>query len=285
MTTTTATSTRHAGTAVGPVGLADTLGWASSVLGAPMTLTPRRLLRALGVQDDRRAVAWTLAVGLREHLATLNIIANRQRRIGMWSRVVGDTMDLALLAGAYRKRRVHGGRLQAAIGLVGGLLVVDLATAMALTRADGSLVPDGSESAGAGADHVPVGPTRVRTAVTIRGSQDDVRAAFEAFEWSVFDPAALCMSGEARFVIAPGGRGTEVHIDHDPGGRGGSIGATTRTVLGMSAEQTINDELRRFKAMVETGVVARSETSPEGPSAIRQILHKRQPAQPMAVES
>jgi hypothetical protein len=153
----------HAGTAVGPVGLADTLGWASAVLGAPMTLTPRRLLRAIGVQDDRRAVAWTIGVGLREHLATLNIIANRQRRIGMWSRVAGDTMDLALLAGAYRKRRVHGGRMQAAIGVVSGLLVVDLATAMALTRADGSLVPDGSESAGAGADHgAGTGPTRVR---------------------------------------------------------------------------------------------------------------------------
>lgn len=286
MKTLTAMSARHASTAVGPVGLADTLGWASLALGAPMTLTPRRLLRAIGVQDDRRAVAWTIAVGLREYLATLNIIANRQRRIGMWSRVGGDTMDLALLAGAYRKRRVHGGRLQAASGLVGGLLVVDLATAIALTRADGSLVPDGSESAGVGADHgAGVGPTRVRTAATIRGSQDDVRAAFEAFEWSVFDPQALCESGDARFPLAPGGRGTEVHIDHDPGGRGGSVGATARTVLGTSAGQAINDELRRFKAMFETGVVARSETSPEGPSATRQIFHKRQPAQPTATEN
>ena len=286
MKTPTATSTRQTDSAVGPVGLADTLGWASSVLGAPMTLTPRRLLRAIGVRDDRRAVAWTIGVGVREYLATLNIIANRQRRIGMWSRVAGDTMDLALLAGAYRKRRVHGGRLQAAIGLVGGLLVVDLATAMALTRADGSFVADGSESAGVGADHGGgVGPTRVRTAATIRGSQDDVRAAFEAFEWSVFDPQALSMGGDVRFVLAPGGRGTEVHVDHDPGGRGGSIGAKTRTVLGTSAEQTINDELRRFKAMLETGVVARSETSPEGPSATRQIFHKRQPAQPTATGS
>ncbi|MCA1697608.1 MAG: hypothetical protein LC790_01365 [Actinobacteria bacterium] len=282
----TATSRRQAGAAVGPVGLADTLGWASSVLGAPMCLTPRRLLRAIGVQDDRRAVAWTIGVGLREHLATLNIIANRQRRIGMWSRVAGDTMDLALLAGAYRIRRAHDGRLRATIGLVGGLLVVDLATALALTRADGSLVADGSESAGVGADHgAATGPTRVRTAATIRGSQDDVRAAFEAFEWSVFDPQALCVNGDVRFVRAPGGRGTEVHIDHDPGGRGGSVGATARTVLGTSAAQTINDELRRLKAMFETGVVARSETSPEGPSATRQIFHKRQPAQPMATES
>jgi uncharacterized membrane protein len=112
-----------------------------------------------------------------------------------------------------------------------------------------------------------------------------VRAAFEAFVWSGFDPHALCVSGAARFVVAPGGRGTEVHIDHDPGGGGGGIVATARTVLGTSAEQTINDELRRFKAMFETGVVARSESSPEGPSTTRQILHKRQPAQPTATGS
>jgi hypothetical protein len=68
--------------AVGPVRLADALGWSSSVLGAPMTVAPRRFLRAIGVEDDPKAVAWTVGVGVREHLATLNIVANRQRRIG-----------------------------------------------------------------------------------------------------------------------------------------------------------------------------------------------------------
>ncbi len=33
--------------AVGPVRLADALGWGSSVLGAPMNLMPRRFLRAM----------------------------------------------------------------------------------------------------------------------------------------------------------------------------------------------------------------------------------------------
>lgn len=275
------TGAARATPAVGPVRLADALGWGSSVLGAPMNLMPRRVLRAIGVDDDSTAVAWTFAVGLREHLATLNIIANRQRRIGMWSRVAGDTMDLGLLAAAYRHKRRDAGRLKGAIGIVGGILAADLFTAVQLTRADGALIRDGSGSSGVGADHdTDGGPTRVRTAVTIRRSEDEVRQAFREYDWSAFDAAALEASGDVRFVIAPGDRGTELHLDHEPEARGGAVGARAAKILGQSPDQAINDELRRFKALVETGVVARSEKSPEGPSAWRQILHKRQPAQP-----
>jgi hypothetical protein len=268
--------------AVGPVRLADALGWGSSILGAPMNLTPRRLLRTIGIKDDRRAVAWTFAVGVREHLATLNIIANRQRRIGMWSRVAGDTMDLVLLAAAYRYKRNDADRLLCATGIVGGLMAVDLFAAVQLTRADGANVSDGSDSAGDGADpDTDSGPARVRTAVTIRRPQEHVRAAFHTFAWSALDPAALEDSGDVRFTEAPGDRGTEVHLDHEPQASGGNVTAAAAKLLGKSPDQTINDELRRFKAFVETGVLARSETSPEGPSAARQIMHKRQPAQPV----
>jgi hypothetical protein len=102
-----------------------------------MTVAPRWFLRTIGVHDDPKAVGWTLAVGVREHLATLNIVANRQRRIGMWSRVLGDTMDLTLLAQAYRHKRRDAQRLQGAMGVVGGLLLLDLYTAVQLTRATG----------------------------------------------------------------------------------------------------------------------------------------------------
>src|SRR3954447_6801532 len=110
-----------ASSAVGPVRLADALGWGSSALGAPMTLAPRAFLRAIGVEPDAKAVAWTQFVGVREHLATLNIVANRQRRIGLWSRVAGDTMGLALLSQAWRHKRRDPERLRAAMGVVGAI--------------------------------------------------------------------------------------------------------------------------------------------------------------------
>ena len=266
---------------VGPVRLADALGWASSALGAPMLLAPRRLLSEIGVEADPKAVAWTRAVGVREHLATVQVVAMRQRRIGMWARVAGDTMDLALLAAAFRHRLEDPGRLRGATALVGALAALDLVAAVGLSRAEGVFTKDGSESTGAGVEHdTGGGPTRLRTAVTIRRPDDEVRTAFATFDWSAFDPATLVAAGEVRFVPAPGERGTEVHLDHEPGTRGGPLGAAAAKVLGQAPDQAIHDELRRFKALVETGVLARSETSPEGQRAGRQILHKR-PAQPV----
>ena len=272
-------------TAVGPVRLADALGWGSSVLGAPMIVAPRRFLRAIGVEEDPKTVRWTLAVGAREHLATLNVIANRQRRIGMWSRVAGDTMDLTLLVQAHRHRCRDANRLRGAMGIVGTLMLLDLYAAIRLSRAEGVHVSAGDDSEGEGADHdTGGGPTRVRTAITVARPADEVRSAFREFDWTAFEPAALEEAGEVRIVAAPGDRGTELHLDHEPKPAGGAPGALLAKVAGRSPDQTINDELRRFKALIETGVVPQSETSPEGPSAARQIFHKRA-AQPVAGEA
>jgi uncharacterized membrane protein len=267
---------------VGPIRLADALGWASTALGAPMTFAPRRFLRAIGVQDDPRAVAWTVAVGLREYTATANIIANRQRRIGMWSRVAGDLMDVSLLAGASRIRRADARRLLAAGGLAGGLLALDTYTAVRLSRAEGTHVTDGSSSEGTGAEHDTAGgPSRLRTAVTIRRPEEDVRRAFAEFSWSDFDAASLESSGGVRFAPAPGQRGTELHLDYEPSVPAGRVGDSALKLLGKAPAQRIDDELRRFKSLLETGVLARSETSPDGPSSTRQIMHKAHPAQPL----
>ena len=119
--------------------------------------------------------------------------------------------------------------------------------------------------------------------MTVRREKDEVRRAFLAFDWSAFDAAALAEGGEVRFVHAPGGRGTELHLDHDPGTR--TILSAAAKITGKAPDQQISDDLRRFKSLLETGVLARSATSPEGPSSTRQILHKLHPAQPGAEEA
>jgi hypothetical protein len=280
------TGIEQASPAVGPVRLADTLGWGSTLLGAPMIVAPRRVLRAIGVRDRPQNVRWAMAVGVREQLAMMNIVALRHRRVGMWSRVFGDGMDLALLARAARRRRNDRARIRTTAGLVGGIMAVDLATAVALSRADHTHVKDGSGSVGTGVQHdTGGGPTRVRTAVTIRRPMDEVRASFLRFQWSVFDPTQLLSTGEARIVRAPGDRGAELHLDHEPRRRTGALGATAAKLVGKAPDQVIHDELRRFKSLMETGVIARSETSPEGPSSIRQIFHRSRPAQPAGRKS
>jgi uncharacterized membrane protein len=264
---------------VGPVRRADGLGWASAALGVPMLALPRRLLETVGIRSDPRARAVLAAVGVRELAATGTILGLRHRRIGAWSRVAGDTLDLALLGVAFRTRREDAARLLSAVAFIAAIFAVDLFTAVQLNQAEGAGVPDGSTSQGVGAQHpAGGGPARVRTAVTILAATDRVRAAFREFHWSALDPNALEASGQARFRPAPGDRGTELHLDYEPDVRGGNVTVWARKLVGRSPDQAINDELRRFKAFIETGVEVRSEKTPASFSARGQIFQR--PAQP-----
>jgi uncharacterized membrane protein len=97
--------------------------------------------------------------------------------------------------------------------------------------------------------------------------------------WRSSDGATVRNSGSVRFADAPGGRGTEVHVElrFDP--PGGVVGAAFARLLGEHPDQQIRDDLRRFKQVLETGEVVRSEGSPEGVHGIRQL--RQRPAQPV----
>ena len=79
---------------------------------------------------------------------------------------------------------------------------------------------------------------------------------------------------------APGDRGTEIHVDleHEP--PGGKLGEAVQKLLGAEPLARVKDDLRRFKQLVETGEIARSDGSPEGERAERKL--KQRPAQPLA---
>lgn len=268
--------------AVGPVGRADALGWASAALGTPMIVMPRRLLSFIGVRPDLRATATVVGVGVREFMATMQVNAMRHRRIGMWARVAGDSMDLTLLGLAFARRRADTARLLGAIAFVGAIFAADLATALQLDRAERAHTAEGDGSHGLGAPaEEDAGPAHVRTAVTIARPIDEVRSAFATFQWSAFRPDALEAGGGVRFVAAPGNRGTEVHVDYEAAVRGGAVGAAALKVAGRAPDQRVSDDLRRFKSLVETGVVARSDKSPEGPSSARQMMQR--PGRPQEV--
>ena len=80
------------------------------------------------------------------------------------------------------------------------------------------------------------------------------------------------------FKDAPGDRGTEIHVDLG-GSRADGLGGVLRKLEGSIDLTKVKDELRRFKQRVETGVIARSDGTPEGESAERKI--KQRPAQPL----
>jgi uncharacterized membrane protein len=81
-------------------------------------------------------------------------------------------------------------------------------------------------------------------------------------------------SGSVRFVSAPGGRGTEVHVVMRYRLPGGSLGRWVAKLFGDSPEQQVFDDLRHFKQVMEVGEVVRSGSSDDGSHALQR------PAQP-----
>jgi hypothetical protein len=85
-----------------------------------------------------------------------------------------------------------------------------------------------------------------------------------------------------RFVDAPGDHGTEIHVDLEKSAPAGKLGEAVQKLLGTAPLAKVKDDLRRFKQHVETGVIARSDASPEGELVERKF--KQRPAQPLAQE-
>lgn len=98
------------------------LGWFSVGLGLTQVLAPDRLCRLIGVGDRGGLMR---LMGVRELLHGAAVLAPRQPTAGLWSRVAGDTLDLALLAAALRDRDARKGRTAAAIGMVAAVGVLD----------------------------------------------------------------------------------------------------------------------------------------------------------------
>jgi uncharacterized membrane protein len=83
-----------------------------------------------------------------------------------------------------------------------------------------------------------------------------------------------------RFTPAPGDRGTEVHVTLRYDMPGGKAGELVARYLGEDPRQQLDDDLRRFKQMVETGEVVRSDGAPEGKRARHEF--PQHPARPLS---
>ena len=110
---------------------ARALGWTSIALGAAVIAAPGWLDRQLGVSPG--PTLWR-ALGARELASAAGILARRDPTAGLWSRVAGDAMDLALLGVAARASRRRGG-VAVAAAMVAGLAALDLWQAESRRRA------------------------------------------------------------------------------------------------------------------------------------------------------
>jgi uncharacterized membrane protein len=115
-----------------------------------------------------------------------------------------------------------------------------------------------------------------QAAITVHRARDEVERLWNSPEYRA---EHVARSGAAvTFKRAPGERGTEIHVDlaaaHDSG-----VGGVVAKLKSPGQLAKAKDDLRRFKQRVETGVIPRSEGSPEGELAERKL--KQRPAQPL----
>lgn len=112
----------------------------------------------------------------------------------------------------------------------------------------------------------------VRAAVTIRRTPAEIETA-----WSESGTSPFGDDAEITYAPAPGDRGTEVRVMLGPTA-GHGVGEKLAAVVGTDSRRRLEDALRRFKQILETGEVLRSDASSEGTDARRQ--RSQQAAQP-----
>ena len=251
--------------------LAPALGWLGIALGAIEIAAPKRFARAIGTNDHSTLVR---AFGAREIVSGVGILSRRNGAEGMWMRVGGDALDLAVLALALRNRNNDRRRLCVAIAAAGAVGLADLYTALAATGS---------------AKHVPRRAAVVKT-VSMMTSAENLFETLSDPSWlrenvpglsraniEVIDssapatlhyrvaglPSGLTTTLRASLSSQGDDRGTVLQIEALPGAKCGSPAARrlVRAVAELPGD-ALALGLHRLKNIVEVGEII----SADGPS-------------------
>ncbi len=85
--------------------------------------------------------------------------------------------------------------------------------------------------------------------------------------WRSVGGADVQHAGSVRFIEAPGGRGTEVHLNVEylpPAGFMGRFGAKVLRLLGQAPMNDVREGLRNFKRLMEAGELPTTQGQPRG---------------------
>jgi uncharacterized membrane protein len=225
-------------------------------------------------------------------MSGVGILTERKPAGWVWSRVAGDAMDLSLLCAALASDENDRGRLAVAAASVIGVTALDMYDAQKLGAEPG---PHG------GLDYVnaitinrtpeelyrfwrdfrnlprfmehlesvevidekrshwkakaPAGTTVEWDAEIVEETPN------ELISWRSLEGSTVENYGTVRFTRAPGDRGTEVRVEVEYNPPAGALGAAIAKLFGEAPEQQIKGDLCRFKQVMETGEVVKSDSS------------------------
>jgi len=248
------------------------LGVFSLGLGLAELTAPCAIARLIGAEDSVNSIILR-ALGAREVAHGIGIFA---RPRSVWTRLVGDMLDVAYVGWQFRNRRNNRTRLWATVGALLGVGALDLLAAYRMQRSQFG--------------------EPVTVSMTINRSPDEVYARFRDFsrlpefmryldsvtelddrrshwvanmggtqlEWDAeitgelpgrsiawrSTTKGIPLRGRVTFEAAPMGRGTEVCIEMQ-----------TAPMMKLFARAEVNGDMRRFKQVMETGEVMVSDAS------------------------
>jgi len=104
----------------------------------------------------------------------------------------------------------------------------------------------------------------------------------ERIGWRSVGETDVPNSGTVWFAQAPDRVSTEVHVLLVYDIPGGDLGKAVATYFGDEPRQMLDDDLRRFKQVMETGEVVRSDGAPWGKHARKEFPQR--PAQPLSAD-
>ena len=290
--------------------LARGLGWFSLGLGLAEVLAPGAVAKVAGVRGGTGVIR---LLGLREIAHGLAIFSQGRRPTeALWSRVVGDALDLACLGAAFASPDSSKGRVALATANVLAVTALDVLCAQQLSAGE-----DGGKTEGG---KVPVNKSivvnitpeeayqfwrdfenlprfmRYLESVTVTGdgrSHWVAQAPGGTVEWDAevtedrpnqfiawrsLEGSEVDNSGSVRFEQAAGGRGTVIHVQLDYNPPGGAAGALVAKILGEDPAGQMQIDLRRFKQVMELGELVISDGTLTGEG-----YSEQRPAQPLGV--
>lgn len=286
---------------------ADGLGYFGIGLGLAELLAPGVMARVIGIRnpDDRSRNTLRL-MGLREIGSGVAILSGQQPATAVWSRVVGDAIDLALLGRTLANPENDRARALFSIANVLAVTALDVTTARQLSRQPSTEANAGAES----------GIIRTKRSITVGRPPSEVYAFWRDFEnlprfmrhlesvtvlgdgrshwvakapagqsvewdaevtedrtderisWRSLPGASVYNAGTVTFMPAPGDRGTEVRVELEYDPPFGKLGSKVAMLFREEPGQQVHDDLRHFKQVMELGEIVLSDaTKQRGPHA------------------
>jgi uncharacterized membrane protein len=276
--------------------LARALGWFSIGLGLTEVLLPRKLGRAIGVGEEHATLLPLM--GLREIAAGIGVLAAADPTTGVRARVAGDVLDLALLGTALASPDNERGRVAAATAAVIGVTALDVFCAAQLPAQSRSAQPTGkpghsrtSLAINRPADQLytywrnlgnlprvmqhlaSVHDTGDRRSHWVAKGPAGVTVEWDAetteetpnqrLAWRSLPGSDVPTDGYVEFKPMPAGRGTLVTLDIDYRATGPAAKLIAK-LFGAALRTQLENDLRRWKQLMETGEVATTEGQPSG---------------------